>query len=98
VESYAGAGSIAVELAEHVQSGDETDEAEAHHEHHRRRDLEAGSVVGVEPQHVASSCAGTASDGSGAATGSETATAHPGGGGSGATGSHHARSRGGSGR
>jgi len=70
VESYAGAGSIAVELAEHVQRGDEADEAEAHHEHHRRRDLEARSVVGVEPQHVASSAAGTASDRSGAATGS----------------------------
>ena len=33
--------------------GDEAVETEAHDEHHRRRDLQAEGIVGVEPQHVA---------------------------------------------
>ena len=51
-----------------MERGDEADEAEAHDEHDGRRDLQAGSVVGVEPQHVAAG-AGTASDPAGAGVG-----------------------------
>ena len=99
MEANSGAGgTIAVELAEHVERGDEADEAEAHDEHHRRRDLEAGGVVGVEPQHIASAGAGAAADRGGAGSSAEAATAHAGSGGSGAARSHHARSRGGVGR
>ena len=36
-----------------MERGDEADEAEAHHEHHRRRNLQPRGVVRVEPQHVA---------------------------------------------
>lgn len=45
--------SIAVEFAEDVQGRDKADEAEAHDEHDSRTDLQARSVVGVEPKHVA---------------------------------------------
>lgn len=93
-KSSARTRSIAVELAEDMEGGDEADEAEAHDEHHRRRDLQAGSVIGVESQHVAAS-AGASSDGGGAvsAAGAEAATAHACGGGSGAAGSDDAWAR-----
>lgn len=81
-----------------MERGDEADEAEAHDEHHRGGDLEAWSVVSIEPQHVASSGAGASTDGGGACSSAEATTAHAGGGGSGAARSHHARSRGGMGR
>ena len=42
-----GSGGSAVELAEDVERGDEATEAEVHDEHDGRRDLQAGSVVGV---------------------------------------------------
>lgn len=80
-----------------MERGDESDEAKAHDEDHGGRDLEAGSVVGVEPQHVAASGAGGGSGRGGAVSGAETTTAHAGGGGSGAARSHDARSRGGGG-
>ena len=98
MESCSRAGSVAVQLAEDVEGGDEADEAEAHHEHHRRRDLQAGSVIGVEPKHVARG-AGAASDSAGAASAAsgDAAAAHAGGGRGGAAGSHDSRPRGGRG-
>lgn len=99
MESNVSARSITVELTEHVKSGDEADEAEAHHEHHRRRDLEAGSVVGVKPQHVASGAGSTPNSGGAVSSGSsaDTTASHAGGGSSGSAGSHDSRSRGGGG-
>lgn len=45
---------MAIDLTEDVKSCDEADKAKAHHENHRRRNLQARRVVGVEPEHVAS--------------------------------------------
>lgn len=70
---------VAVELAEDVESGDEADEAQAHDEDDGGSDLQARSVVGVEPQHVAS-VSGTATSAAEAtgAGGGGAATAHAG--------------------
>ena len=43
-----------VQLAEHMKSRDEADEAEAHDEDNSRGDFQARSVVRVESQHVVS--------------------------------------------
>lgn len=56
-----GGGSVAVKLPEDVECRDESDETETHHQHHRRRHLETGRFVRVEPQHVAPSSAETPS-------------------------------------
>lgn len=53
-KSSSAGRSVEVELAEDVERGDEANEAEAHDEHDGRSDLQAWSVVGVEPQHVVS--------------------------------------------
>jgi len=54
----------------------EADEAEAHHEHHRRRNLQPRGIVRVEPQHVA---VAASNDGAGRAVSVvETATVHAG--------------------
>lgn len=68
-----------VELAEHVEGGDEADEAEAHDEHDGGGDLQAWSVVGVEPEHVVSGARAAAAahaSGAGAAASAETTAAH----------------------
>ena len=48
---------MTIDLTEDMKSGDETDKAKAHHENHRRGDLQSRSVIGVEPEHVASAAA-----------------------------------------
>ena len=92
--SRVAAGFVAVELAEHVEGGHESDEAEAHHEHHRRRYLQPRRVVRVETEHVA--CA-AASHAAGAVSSAGAAThataAHAGGCGGRAAGSHDSRPR-----
>lgn len=78
-----------VELAKHMEGRDKTDETDAHDEHDGRRDLQAGSVVGVEPQHVGAG-AGSTSDCGGAVppASAKTAAAHTGGRSGGAARSH----------
>ena len=48
---------MAIDLTEDMKSGDKADKAKAHHENHRRSNLQARSVIGVEPEHVASATA-----------------------------------------
>lgn len=79
-----------------MKRGDETDEAETHNQHHRRRYLQSGSIVRVESQHVVASTRST-SDTGGAVSGGDTATAHAGGCGSGAAGCDDASSASGTG-
>jgi len=92
VRSDAAASFGAVEFAEDMERGDEADEAEAHHQNHRRRNLQPRSIVCVEPQHVAASTA--ADTGAGAVSTGKTATAHAGGGSSRTAGSRDSWSRG----
>ena len=53
-------GAGAVELAEDVEGGDESDEAQRHDEHHGWREAQTRGLVGVESKHVAPSAAGEA--------------------------------------
>lgn len=70
-----------------MEGGDEADEAEAHDQHHRRRNLQSRGVVRVEPQHVAAGAGATSATG-GAVSASEPPAAHAGCGGGRAAGSH----------
>lgn len=60
-----------------MEGGDEADEAEADDEDCRRRDLQAGSVVGVEPEDVAAAAAAEGAGGAASAA-AEPPSAHPG--------------------
>lgn len=85
VKSVTSARSVAIKLTEDVKSGYEADETNAHDEDDGGGDLEAGSVVGVESEHVAA--AGGGGDGGGVGGSAEATAAHAGGRGGGATGS-----------
>ena len=76
----------AVEFAEHVERGDEADEAEAHREHHRRQNLRPRGVIRVEPQHVV--VAASNADAGRVVSAIETAATHVGSGGGRTAGSH----------
>ena len=45
----------AVQLADNMQGSYKADETQAHHHNHSWSDLEAGSIISVKPQHIASS-------------------------------------------
>lgn len=68
-----------------MKSRDEADEAEAHDENDRRRDLQSRSIVGVEPQHVSTGTRSAAERGRarsyGAGSSRDPAAAHSRGGG-----------------
>lgn len=99
MERSRGSGfrSVAVELPDDVESRDEADEAETHHQNHRRADPHPRRIIRVEPEHVGTGSS-TAADVRGRSA-SEPATAHSrrGGGGAARGRSHDARARGGSG-
>ena len=90
---------ITVELPEDVESRNKTDEAKAHHQHHRRRNFQPRGIVRVEPQHVASSTGATSNSGGagGPSASGQTTASHARGCGSGATRSHEAGAVGGAG-
>ena len=90
---------IAVELPEHLKSRNKTNEAKAHHQHHRQRNFQPRGVVHVEPQHVASGTGATSNSGGAGvpSASSQTTSSHAGGCGSGATRSHEAGAVGGAG-
>lgn len=46
---------MTVELPEDVKSGNEPDKAEAHEEDDGGRDLQPGSIISVESEHVCAS-------------------------------------------
>lgn len=69
-----GFGSVAVELPDDVESRDEADEAEAHHQNHRRADPHPRRIIRVEAEHVGTRSS-TAADVRGRSA-SEPATAH----------------------
>lgn len=62
----ARAGFRAVELAEYVESGDKSDEADAHDEHSCWSDLQAGRFIRVESEHITPRSGAAAADTSGA--------------------------------
>ncbi|MCD7450378.1 hypothetical protein HAX54_005721 [Datura stramonium] len=85
-----------------MESSDESDEAEAHHEDDSRADLETGGIIGIESEHVASVAGAyygvtttTAAGGGGGTT--EPASAHASCGGGGSTGCGGPRTGGGGG-
>lgn len=95
------ARSRAVELAKHVESRNESDEAQAHHQHHGWRNLQPWGFIRVKPQHVGATSRSTSNSSSSSAraascTGHATA-AHASGGSSRATWSHDSWARGGGG-
>nr|DAD26135.1 TPA_asm: hypothetical protein HUJ06_027602 [Nelumbo nucifera] len=77
LESSSGTRSVAVELTKDVESGDEADEAEAHHEDDGGSYLQARGVVSIEPQHVASAPASAKPAGAASRSTSEPPAPHP---------------------
>lgn len=88
------AGSRSIELTKDVEAGNESDETEAHDEDDGGGNLQARSIVGVEPQHVATATRSGANNSTraGGTSGCETTSTEAGGRRRGATRSSDARS------
>lgn len=90
---------VTVEFAKNMEHGDETNEAETHHENHRRRNLQTRCIVSVESQHVVPSAgASCGRGGAGSVSTCWAATTHTGCSGSGAAWCHDTWSCRGTGR
>ena len=54
---------MAMDFTEDMKSNDEADKAKTHHKHHHWSNLQARSVIGLEPKQVASAAANVEPDG-----------------------------------